>query len=140
MRFPKSLLFATAAFAVVGTAAACGGDGTAPTAAPDQPARLLTNQPPNAVVNVTVLGVAFCTQICFWDHEFDAYQSSDPDGSIVAYKWVLENGYTASTGATMQMTSLRAYDYCGGNQQGKLIVTDNAGAADTACFGYTAPQ
>jgi hypothetical protein len=137
MRIPKSLLFSAAAFVVVGTAAACGGDGGAVTA-PDRPARLLTNQPPVAVVNLTVLGPAGCGPgACWYDYEYDADQSYDPDGSIVSYEWKLNSGYVHSTTSHWYVEALRAYEGCSGTQRGKLIVTDNAGAADTACFGYT---
>jgi hypothetical protein len=137
MRNPKPLRFALAAAASVVIGAACGAE-TAPTAAPGQPARLLTNQPPVAVVNLTVLGAAGCGPgACWYNYKYDALQSYDPDGSIVSYKWVLTSGTVKSNSSSWNLTALRAYEDCGGYQEGWLIVTDNAGAADSACFSYT---
>lgn len=139
MRSPKPLLSAVAAAALVVAGVACGADTTtAPTVAPGQPARLLTNQPPVAVVNLTVLGTAGCGPgACAYNYKYDAFQSYDPDGSIVSYKWVLDNGTVKSSSSSWNLTALRAYEDCGGYYEGVLIVTDNAGAADSACFSYS---
>lgn len=137
MRSTKSFLAAAAAFALI-AGAACADSGTAPEAAGARAILQFTNQPPNAVVNLTVLGTAGCqTGVCWYNYEYDAYQSSDPDGTIASYKWVLNDGTVVSNSATWQTTALRAYEGCAGTTRGKLIVTDNAGAADTACFGFT---
>ncbi len=57
---------------------------------------------------------------------FDASASNDPDGSIMAYAWVLESGVTA-TGVTISHTfnSAGTYDVL-------LTVTDNSGVSTTA--------
>lgn len=100
-------------------------------------ASLLTNQPPTAVVNMTILDQAGCGGgACWWNYRYDAFQSSDPDGTIVSYKWI-ENGATVSNSDTYFLTATRAYEFCGhGPQEGFLIVTDDQAAADTACYSY----
>lgn len=93
---------------------------------------------PVARVNLTVLGaVSGCGYVaCGYHYRFDAYESTDADGSIVSYQWI-ENGVTVSTSATYYVTALRAYEACTGNQKGTLKVTDNNGDTGTVCYGYT---
>src|SRR3712207_3162415 len=67
---------------------------------------------PVARVNLTVLGAAGCSMgVCWYNYRFDAYESTDADGSIVSYQWI-ENGVTVSTSATYYVTALRAYEGC----------------------------
>jgi hypothetical protein len=101
-------------------------------------AAVAANQPPVARVNLTVLSAAYCQfGVCSYNYRYDAYESYDPDGTIVSYQWV-ENGSTVSGGATYNVyDALRAYEGCGGNEQGTLIVMDNQGATSSVCYGYT---
>lgn len=130
---------ATAALVVLASALAGCDAAHTPVETPADPLRSsFTNQSPVAIVKLTVLGVAGCGPgACWYDYEYNAHSSYDPDGSIVSYRWE-EDGNLVSTSATRYVTALRAYDSCGGAWvQGKLIVTDNLGAADTACYNYT---
>jgi|GEM_PF-4741185 len=127
-------------FSVLGLFAFAGcaeGTATAPEEGLRDVAARSTNQPPIAVVNLTLLGVNHCGPgACVYDYEYDSHQSYDPDGSIVSQLWVMSDGYQR-TSASWEVSALRAYQSCTGSYKGKLIVTDNLGAADTTCFGYT---
>jgi hypothetical protein len=108
-----------------------------PTAASPTSARALLNSAPVAKVNLTVLGAAYCQLgVCVYNYRYDAYESTDSDGTIVSYEWI-EDGVTVSTSATYYVTALRAYEACTGLQRGTLKVTDNQGATGTVCYGYT---
>ncbi|HEY0025276.1 MAG TPA: hypothetical protein VGB24_20345 [Longimicrobium sp.] len=113
---------------------------SAPTATAEGTSASLTlNQAPVAVVNLTLLGTAYCSGTCVYNYRYDGYESYDPDGSIVAYEWK-EGGSVVSTSATYNLTALRAYEACTGKPAvGTLKVTDNSGATATACYSYTAP-
>lgn len=87
---------------------------------------------PVARVNLTVLG----PNGGGYDYRYDAYQSTDADGTIVSYQWI-ENGVTVSTSATYYVTALRAYESCSKPHQGTLKVTDNNGDIGTVCYSYT---
>lgn len=119
---------------------AAGCDQPSPTAvAPTKgPAKTVTtNQPPVAVVNLTVLGAAYCQLgTCTYNYRYDSYESYDPDGSIVSVEWKV-NGSLLTTAPTWTLTALRAYEACTGTTRGTLTVTDNEGATSTVCFGYT---
>lgn len=121
---------------------AAGCEGSNPTAAAPSaaPAKaLLTNQAPTAVANLTVVSTQYCQAgTCVYNYKYDAFQSSDPDGTIVAYQWKVD-GSVVSTSATWNVTALRAYEACTGNSRGVLTVTDNEGATGTVCFGLTYP-
>ena len=126
-----------AALAVL--AAAC--DRAAPTeAAPDSaPRRNSFNQAPVAVVNLTLLGTATCQSgVCTYNYKYDSDESYDPDGSIVSVQWTV-NGSFLTNSNTWNVTALRAYETCRGTSQGTLTVTDDQGATNTVCFGYTEP-
>lgn len=139
MRHPYVLLASLVA-ASLATAACESAPATAPSADPSRVTVSSTNQPPVAQVNLTVLGTSYCGPgACVYDYEYDAYESYDPDGSIVSYEWV-ENGATVSSTATYRVTALRAYETCTGTQLGTLIVTDDQGATGSACYGYTPDQ
>jgi hypothetical protein len=58
--------------------------------------------------------------------KYSASASSDTDGSIVAYKWIVNDVALTST------DSVITYDFLIGNNILKLIVTDNDGASDTS--------
>lgn len=87
---------------------------------------------PVARVNLTVLG----SNGGGYDYRYDAYQSTDSDGTIVSYQWI-EYGVTVSTSATYYVTALRAYESCSKPHQGTLKVTDNNGDVGTVCYSYT---
>lgn len=124
--------------AAVAVAVGCdSGTATAPAEPASRATASSTNQPPVAKVNLTVLGTWFCELgTCAYHYEYDAYESYDPDGSIVDYQWI-ENGVVVATGPTYQVSALRAYEGCGGTQEGTLVVTDDQGATGSACYGYT---
>jgi YD repeat-containing protein len=131
----RMLRAAVLASALVLAPAACD---SAPTASSIQaPTGVLLNTAPVAKVNLTVLGTAYCGPgACVYDYRYDAFESTDADGTIVAYEWI-ENGYTVSTSSTYYVTALRAYEGCRGTQLGTLRVTDNTGATHSVCYGYT---
>ena len=58
--------------------------------------------------------------------KYSASASSDTDGSIVAYKWIVNDV------ALTSKDSVITYDFLIGNNILKLIVTDNDGASDTS--------
>lgn len=87
---------------------------------------------PVARVNLTVLG----SNGGGYDYRYDAYESTDADGTIVAYEWK-EYGVVVSTSATYYVTALRAYESCTKPHQGTLKVTDNNGDVGTVCYSYT---
>lgn len=134
--FPTRMLKATVlASALVLASAACDSPPTASTIEP--PAGVQLNTAPVAKVNLTVLGTAYCGPgACVYNYRYDAFESIDSDGTIVAYEWI-ENGYTVSTSSTYYVTALRAYEGCTGAQKGTLKVTDNTGATHSVCYGYT---
>ncbi|NPA65260.1 MAG: DUF1566 domain-containing protein [Epsilonproteobacteria bacterium] len=80
-----------------------------------------TNQPPQAVANVTQTSGYEGVVI-----EFNSKGSEDPDGEIVSYHWY-ENGSTVSQVPYFQ----RKYDKAG-TYKVKLTVTDNDGASATS--------
>lgn len=134
--FPTRMLKATVlASALLLASAACDQAPTASTIKP--PTGVLLNTAPVAKVNLTVLGTAYCDPgACVYNYRYDAFESTDSDGTIAAYEWI-ENGYTVSTSSTYYVTALRAYEGCTGAQQGTLKVTDNTGATHSVCYGYT---
>lgn len=131
----RMLKAAVLASALVLASTACD---TAPTASPiDLPTGLRLNTAPVAKVNLTVLGTAYCGPgACVYNYRYDAYESTDVDGTIVAYEWI-ENGYTVSTSSTYYVTALRAYEGCTGYQKATLKLTDHTGATHSVCYGYT---
>lgn len=102
------------------------------------PATARGNVTPVARVNLTVISKAYCGPdgTCGYNYRYDAYESTDSDGSIASYEWI-ENGVTVSTSATYYVTALRAYEGCTGGQLGTLRVTDNQGATASVCYGYS---
>lgn len=134
--FPTRMLRAAVfAVALVLAPAACD---SAPTASSiEAPTGVSLNTAPVAKVNLTVLGTAYCGPgACVYNYKYDAFESIDVDGTIVAYEWI-ENGNTVSTSSTYYVTALRAYEACKGSQLGTLKVTDNTGATHSVCYGYT---
>jgi hypothetical protein len=87
------------------------------------PAGPPSNQPPVPVAVVTCVAGKTCT--------FDGTGSSDPDGTIVAYRWAKTNGSTLSTQAVFTRTFGAT-----GPASIVLEVTDNGGlkASKTVTF------
>lgn len=79
-----------------------------------------TNQPPNASFSTNT------TSSTPLEVNFDASDSSDPDGNIISYDWDSGDGSTGS-GETFSHTYDSAGDYTV-----ELTVTDDDGEQDTA--------
>ena len=83
------------------------------------------NQPPLARGKTSVTsGIAPLTVT------LDATESSDPDGTIVSYRWEWENGSAEGEVTTATFTVPNAYDIT-------LTVTDNEGATDSEVMTLT---
>ncbi|HEX8320643.1 hypothetical protein [Longimicrobium sp.] len=126
-------IFVALAAAALSVAAACDSAPMA-SAAASAPSLLVA---PTSQVNLTVLGTAYCGPgACVHNYRFDAWESTDSDGTIVAYEWK-EGGTVVSTSSTYYVTALRAYETCSREVQGTLKVTDNDGNTHTDCYSYT---
>jgi hypothetical protein len=94
-----------------------------------------TNQPPVAELSWT------STEACCGCYEFtfDGSGSYDPDGHIARWDWY-EDGSLVQSGSSSSYKKiyLRVYEEGGkGEGQGMMVVTDDAGATDSAGWTFT---
>lgn len=98
------------------------GSWPAATVTPPPPPPVVTNIPPVA----STAGSTPLTGVAPLSVRLVGSASTDPDGSIVAYRWEFGDGSAAAT------TAIATHAYAAGTYVARLSVTDNSGATTSA--------